>query len=204
LDPPGGTAIAQTGPNRTRPLRGRPGSVELAMKILVGVDDSPHSHAAVEFVKQISWPRGTRVLVLAAVRPMVGAYLEAYIPGPDYAVKIEEEQMHHFQELTAGKQRELNAAGLAAEGRAVRGDPREALLDAARAEGSDLIVVGSHGRTGIAKLLIGSVASHIVTHAPCSVMVVKIAAAASESAGRQSLKARKPGTTSREEPHSWG
>jgi len=174
------------------------------MKILVGLDDSPHSQAAIEFVKKMAWPRGTRVLVLAAVRPMVGAYLEAYVPGPDYAVKIEEEQMQHFKELTARIQRELVAAGLVAESRAVRGDPREALLDAARAERSDLIVVGSHGRTGITKLLIGSVASHIVTHAPCSVVVVKTAAAASETAGRQSLKARKPGTTAREEPHSWG
>jgi nucleotide-binding universal stress UspA family protein len=205
LNPPDGTAIAETGPDRMRPSRGRtPGSLEIAMKILVGVDDSPHSRAAVEFVMKMSWPKGTRVLVLAAVRPMVGAYLEAYVPGPDVAVKIEEEQMHHFQELTARTRRELHEAGLAAESRAVRGDPREALLDAARAEGSDLIVVGSHGRTGITKLLIGSVASQIVTHAPCSVMVVKIAAAASEPAGRQSLKARQPGTTSREEPHSWG
>ena len=174
------------------------------MKILVGVDDSPYAQAAVEFVKKMHWPEGTRVLVLSVVRPMVGAYLEAYVPGPDYAVKIEEEQMQHFQDLTARNQRELKAAGLAAEARAVRGDPREVLLVAARADGSDLIVVGSHGRTGIAKLLIGSVASHIVTHAPCSVMVVKTAAAASEPAGRQSLKARKPGTTPKEEPHSWG
>lgn len=174
------------------------------MKILVGVDDSPHAQAAVEFVKKMSWPEGTRVLVLSVVRPMVGAYLEAYIPGPDYAIKIEEEQMQHFEDLTARNQRELKTAGLAVEARALRGDPREVLLDAARAEGSDLIVVGSHGRTGIAKLLIGSVASHIVTHAPCSVVVVKLAAAASESAGRQSLKGRKPGTTPKEEPHSWG
>ena len=39
--------------------------------------------------------------------------------------------------------------------------------------GADLVVVGSHGRTGLGKLLMGSVASHVVSHAPCTVMVVK-------------------------------
>jgi nucleotide-binding universal stress UspA family protein len=42
-----------------------------------------------------------------------------------------------------------------------------------RAERADLLVVGSHGRTGLAKLMLGSVSSHTMTHAPCSVLVVK-------------------------------
>ena len=53
------------------------------------------------------------------------------------------------------------------------GDPREALIEMARREGADLIVVGSHGRSGLTKLLMGSVASHVVTHAPCDVLVVR-------------------------------
>ena len=53
------------------------------------------------------------------------------------------------------------------------GDPREALVDTVRAENADLLVVGSHGRTGISKLMLGSVASHVVAHAPCDVLVVK-------------------------------
>ena len=174
------------------------------MRLLIGVDDSPHAQAAVEHVKSMTWPAGTRVLVLAAVRPMVGVYLEACVPGPDYTVQIEQEQMQHFQELTARGERELRPAGLEAEARAVRGDPREVLIDTARSERSDLIVVGSRGRSGLPKLLIGSVASHVVAHAPCSVLVVKTRAGASQDSGLESLKARKPGTTSREEPHSWG
>jgi nucleotide-binding universal stress UspA family protein len=54
-----------------------------------------------------------------------------------------------------------------------RGDPREGIVHAAETERADLVVVGSHGRTGLQKLLIGSVAAHVVTHAPCSVVVVK-------------------------------
>jgi nucleotide-binding universal stress UspA family protein len=174
------------------------------MRILIGVDDSPHAQAAVEHVKRMTWPEGSSVLVLAAVQPMVGAYLEAYVPAPDYALQIEEDQMQHARELVERGERELRSAGLTVEARAVRGDPREALIDTARNERSDLIVVGSRGRSGLSKLLIGSVASHIVTHAPCNVLVVKTRAGASSATGFESLKARKPGTTSREEPHSWG
>lgn len=194
------------GPAWTGAAQGVGASVsgETAMRVLMGVDDSPHSQDAVEFVKKMTWPEGTSVVVLAAVRPLVGAYLETYVPGPDYAVRIEEEQLQHIQAVAARSEGELRAAGLKTEARTVRGDPREALIQAARAERSDLVVIGSHGRTGLSKWLIGSVASHVVTHAPCSVLVVKTAAGASEAVGQESLKARKPGTTSREEPHSWG
>jgi len=58
----------------------------------------------------------------------------------------------------------------------VRGDPREALVLAAESDQADLVVVGSHGRSGLTKLLLGSVASHVVTHAPCNVLVVKMRA----------------------------
>jgi len=173
------------------------------MKIIVGVDDSPHSQAAIEAIKRMSWPRGTRVVVIAAVRPLVGAYVEAYVPAPDVAPAVEDEQLEHYRTVAARGQRELASAGFEAESRAVSGDPRDVLVDAATRERADLLVVGSHGRSGLARLLIGSVASHVVTHAPCDVLVVKRSAAA-ERSGAGDLHARRSGTTSREEPHSWG
>ena len=57
--------------------------------------------------------------------------------------------------------------------RVERGDPREGLVHAAETERADLLVVGSHGRTGLPRMLLGSVAGHVATHAPCSVVVVK-------------------------------
>jgi nucleotide-binding universal stress UspA family protein len=55
----------------------------------------------------------------------------------------------------------------------VPSDPRDALVDTAKDLGADLVVVGSHGRSGLKKLLLGSVATHVVTHAHCNVLVVK-------------------------------
>jgi nucleotide-binding universal stress UspA family protein len=54
-----------------------------------------------------------------------------------------------------------------------RGDPRSVILEEAKEWDADLIVVGSHGYTGIKRLLLGSVAQSVVSHAPCSVEVVR-------------------------------
>ena len=53
------------------------------------------------------------------------------------------------------------------------GDPRDLIVRTADAVGADLVVVGSHGRTGLPRLVMGSVASYVVSHAPCDVMVIK-------------------------------
>jgi nucleotide-binding universal stress UspA family protein len=53
------------------------------------------------------------------------------------------------------------------------GDARSCIVDEAKEWGADLIVVGSHGYTGLKRLLLGSVAQSVVTHAPCSVEVVR-------------------------------
>jgi nucleotide-binding universal stress UspA family protein len=55
----------------------------------------------------------------------------------------------------------------------VVGDPAVAISDLARSEGVDLIVMGTHGRTGLRRLLMGSVAEAIVRRAPCPVFVLK-------------------------------
>jgi nucleotide-binding universal stress UspA family protein len=89
---------------------------------------------------------------------------------------VEDEMVRQAEELTSRVEREFQDAGLATEARVLHGDPRQALVDAATEVGADLVVVGSHGRTGLDKLVMGSVASHVVSHAPCSVMVVKLRA----------------------------
>jgi nucleotide-binding universal stress UspA family protein len=55
----------------------------------------------------------------------------------------------------------------------IQGDPRSTLVEEARRTGADLLVVGSHGRSGLSKLVLGSVAAYVASHAPCSVLIVK-------------------------------
>jgi nucleotide-binding universal stress UspA family protein len=88
-------------------------------------------------------------------------------------VEVGAEQVAETRALVEGAETELRAAGFATESRTATGDPRDVLLRLLEDERVDLIVMGSHGRTGLAKLLLGSVSSHVVTHAHCSVLVVK-------------------------------
>jgi nucleotide-binding universal stress UspA family protein len=146
------------------------------MKILVPVDDSPHSRAAIEFVKKMSWPGGAHVVVVSAARPVVSAYAEVYTPGGGANELVYHEKIQLCEELVARVEADLRAAGLRTEGQVVRGDPREAIVHTAKAEQVELVVMGSHGRSGLAKLMLGSVASYVLSHAPCSVLVVKLPA----------------------------
>jgi nucleotide-binding universal stress UspA family protein len=143
------------------------------MRVLIGVDDSPHSDTALEFVRRMEWPAGTRMIIASAMRLVEPVYSEAALAVGGYDKRVLEEGKKHHEEIVARAEQKLKQDGFRTEGRILQGDPRESLLEAAREERVDLIVVGSHGRTGLAKMLMGSVASHIVAHAACSVLVVK-------------------------------
>ncbi len=141
------------------------------MKVLIGVDDSSHSTDAVSYVLDATWSKASQFVVLSAVEPIFVGPGEA--APSDAIARLMEEQEKYHQEIAQREAARLREEGLTADTRVVVSDPRTALLEAARSLPADLIVVGSHGRTGIQKLLLGSVASHIVTHAPCSVLVVR-------------------------------
>ena len=133
------------------------------MKILIGIDDSATSKRALDYVSRIRWPAGSTVLVATVLRPVFGT-------SPD-----DPERVKFSTDLVERAGQRPREAGLATATSASPGSPsrRRVAVAAAKSERCDLIVVGSHGRSGLAKLLLGSVASHVVTHAPCSVLVVK-------------------------------
>ena len=143
------------------------------MKILIAVDQSPHSERAVRFVSRMRWPAGSRVLVTSVMSPPLSPAVSGADAGVSLMVEVSAEQVAETQARLAEAEAVLRAAGIATENRLPTGDPREVLLRMVGDERVDLIVLGSHGRTGLAKLLLGSVSSHVVTHAHCSVLVVK-------------------------------
>jgi universal stress protein A len=77
------------------------------------------------------------------------------------------------QDIADGAVAKLESAGLTAESLVRIGDARIEILRAAEEWNADLIILGSHGRTGVSRWLLGSVAEHVVRHAFCSVEVAR-------------------------------
>ena len=147
------------------------------MKLLVAIDTSEHAKAALAEVQRLSWPPGTSVTLLSVIRTDLYAFGDFYAPAAQEVEILVREEKTRADALLAGFAAALAESGLTVATRVEHGDPRFVLCDVAKALAVDWLVVGSHGRRGFQKLVLGSVASHVVTHARCSVLVVKKAAA---------------------------
>lgn len=143
------------------------------MKILLAVDGSEYSAAAVEAVATRPWPSGTTVRVLIAMEPVVPPAAELWYDAGGNLERARQEITAHAEQLTVGVVETLRASGLTAETAVLDGDPRSVIVDEAESWSADLIVIGTHGYTGIKRWLLGSVAHAVVSHAPCSVEVVR-------------------------------
>jgi nucleotide-binding universal stress UspA family protein len=143
------------------------------MKILLAVDGSEYSAAAVEAVTTRPWPSGTMVRVLTAIEPVVPPATELWYDAGGNLDRARQELTTHAEQLTAGVAETLRASGLSAETATLEGDPRSVIVDEAERWSADLVVIGTHGYTGIKRWLLGSVAQAVVSHAPCSVEVVR-------------------------------
>jgi len=143
------------------------------MKILLAIDDSPYSSEAVRAVAARPWPPGTTVRVLSAVEQIPPPAAELWYDAGGDLERARQELTKRAEQLTARVAESLAASGLAAEPAVRQGDPRSVIVDEAKEWGADLIVLGSHGYTGLQRLLLGSVAQSVVSHAPCSVEVVR-------------------------------
>jgi len=92
--------------------------------------------------------------------------------GAGYAPELKG-QMQVGRTLAEGVANKLRAAGFEASAAVEMGDIRERIIDSAGEWPSDVILLGSHGRRGMRRLLLGSVAESVVRHAPCSVEIVR-------------------------------
>jgi len=143
------------------------------MRVLLAVDDSQYSWEAVESVAARPWPPGTVFRVMSSVEYMVPAAPEIWYDANGLYERTRRGMIKRAEQITLSAANTLAACGLRA-GNVVRdGNPRIAVIEEARDWNADLIVVGSHDYTGLKRWLLGSVAQSIVSHAPCSVEVIR-------------------------------
>ncbi|HEU5058304.1 MAG TPA: universal stress protein [Kofleriaceae bacterium] len=146
-------------------------------RILVGTDFSPESHQALAHALKIA-RRLDATLLLAHAGTLVEPTAAAL--APESAALIEYQKIiaeHEVENRTrlAELVDEVRAQGLRAEERLIDGFADTALRDAAEAFDVDLVVIGTHGRTGLKRLLLGSVAERVVRLCRRHVMVARAA-----------------------------
>lgn len=137
------------------------------MKLLLAIDESRFSEAATQAVVAQFQPQGTEVKVLNIVD------LPIPIPTSD-AAEFRELSLKHGQELVQRAEGLLSKAGYKTQTAVEEGDPKSKIIDHATKWKADLIVMGSHGRKGVDRFLMGSVAENVSRHAACSVQIVRI------------------------------
>jgi nucleotide-binding universal stress UspA family protein len=109
--------------------------------------------------------------------PLDTQYGRGPMAGHD-AVESRNQSFDRAKWLVSKTSEQLERAGFRTSVTTPDMDPRHAIVDCAREWGADLIILGSHGRRGLDRLLLGSVAESVVRHAPCSVEVVRLPTAA--------------------------
>jgi nucleotide-binding universal stress UspA family protein len=163
------------------------------MHVLLAVDGSSCSQAAVQAVIDRFTPEQTEIKVINAVEwmremPLCFQYASGPTAGHDVA-QSRRQSFERARELVERVAAELELKGFHPSVETPDADPRHAIVDAARDWPADLIVLGSHGRRGIDRLLLGSVAESIARHAPCPVDIVDVSGAAVHRATPQSPQA---------------
>jgi nucleotide-binding universal stress UspA family protein len=134
-------------------------------RVLLATDGSETSAAAARALAGRPWPEGSEFRVVSVEEP--------------WAIKSSRMDP---QEAVTNAQQVLASAGLKATGAVFSGSAKEVILEEARKWDADLIVVGSHGRRGFKRFLLGSVSEAVAMNAHCSVVVVRDAARTSRRA----------------------
>jgi nucleotide-binding universal stress UspA family protein len=168
------TFVVHPGPDAAPPAFGR---------ILVAVDDSDPSSAAQAFAYRLASVDASRVFLCNVVESTV---LESNSRLPGYGNTPFVEHLRGGRAALEKAREDARALGIDADTVKVEGQAADRLLWAAQSLGVDLIAIGTHGRSGLKRLIIGSVAESVVRRSSIPVLVVRVAtAAALPASGRR-------------------
>jgi universal stress protein A len=139
-------------------------------RILVPLDFSEHASSILEWAAHLAAEHHSTLILMHAYhlpvefQQMEGAYLPA-----EFWTQVKSEA----QKTLEGHAAKLRPKGIAVEIEVTEGYPATAIEEEAVRQKADLIVIGTHGHTGLKHLLLGSVAERVVQKAPCPVLTVK-------------------------------
>ncbi|OGL07311.1 MAG: hypothetical protein A3H48_00875 [Candidatus Rokubacteria bacterium RIFCSPLOWO2_02_FULL_71_18] len=144
----------------------------MSRRILHPTDFSTASAAA--FAKAVEMAKAGRgeLLLVHVMNPVIPVPGDGYI-SPKVYDEIAASTKAWGQKQLAKRLAKAKAAGVRARGFLLEGVPHEQIVRIAKSRRADLVVMGTHGRSGLAKLFLGSVAGRVVAAAPCPVLTVR-------------------------------
>lgn len=143
-------------------------------KILVPLDGSTLSEQALAPAEQLAQATGARLLLLRSVQPI---YATAPMPAGElewmWPSAIQDDQRRDVELYLDDTRRRVERAGCAARVLATEGDPAGVIVDTAEHEASDLIVMNTHGESGVRRAVFGSVTERVLHSVSCPVLVTR-------------------------------
>ncbi len=151
----------------SQPASARAAPASGMRKLLLATDLSEASASATDLAIELASSLGAALLVVSVIDP--GSLL---LPGGRFRARIDQvrERREQLAQALVERGRQL---GIDVSFLVWTGDPGDQIVEAAEAEHVDMVVVGSHGRGAVGRLLLGSVSEHVVRNAPCPVLVVR-------------------------------
>jgi nucleotide-binding universal stress UspA family protein len=152
------------------------------IRILIATDGSPSALAAVDEVARRAWPAGAQARVVSVFatlvpEPTMIPALEGRTFATEPAFKVileaDEHERRRLGTIVEAAAKILEHAGLAVDAKVLDGDPRTDILREARNWSADTIFIGARGVGTLDRLLLGSVSTAVVTHADCTVEVIR-------------------------------
>lgn len=148
------------------------------MKILIATDGSEFSRKAVEeSCKFISTGKHTDIKIISAVERVMPMAAEPFGASSEYYVQVESDLRKQAQEAVAEAEKivkdKFSDENIFVSTEVFTGNIKQGIVDEAKKFKADLIVVGSHGYGFFERMLLGSISSYVVHHAPCSVLVIR-------------------------------
>jgi len=138
-------------------------------RVLVPTDGSDAAGAAVDHAVAVADACGAAVRVLSVVDTRALAAQSELAPSDLVVERLEDQSEHAVTEVAE----RCEAAGLSVQTAVARGAPSRAICEDAAESGADLVVMGTRGRSGLDRVLLGSVTERTVRHAPVPVMAVR-------------------------------
>jgi nucleotide-binding universal stress UspA family protein len=146
--------------------------VKRIRKILYATDYSKASDRALEEAINLAKQNEAELLVVHVLEPIPYAAGEEF-GGAELYLKLEDATKRESQTTMDKLIRRLQRSKVKAKSLLLRGSAHDQIVKAAKSKKVDMIVIGTHGRTGLSKLFMGSVAAKVVSTATCPVVTVR-------------------------------